>query len=255
MEEQDNKDNLPQGMKNGRIMSGMILIGVGCVFMARQLGVPFPDWLFTWPTFLIVLGFYVGAKHNFRNPGWIIMVGIGLIFLLEQALPDLEISRFGWPLIFILAGLVMVFKPYRKKNYSHWVRNGGLNERGNMGSCGPVIESSEDFLNSTTIMGGVKKNVISKQFRGGNIECIMGGAEINLSQSDIQETATLEVTVVMGGAKLIVPANWEIRSEAVVILGGIEDKRKQIIDRTSLPTKTLIIKGSCIFGGIDIKSY
>lgn len=37
---------------------------------------------------------------------------------------------------------------------------------------------------------------------------------------------TLEITTIFGGTKLIIPSNWEIKSEAVMIFGGIEDKRR-----------------------------
>lgn len=63
---------------------------------------------------------------------------------------------------------------------------------------------------------------------------------------------TLEITTIFGGTKLIIPSNWEIKSEAVMIFGGIEDKRRmQTI--TGQPEKTLILKGTVLFGGIEIK--
>lgn len=65
---------------------------------------------------------------------------------------------------------------------------------------------------------------------------------------------TMEITTIFGGTKLIIPSNWEIKSEAVMIFGGIEDKRRmQTI--TGPPEKTLILKGTVLFGGIEIKSY
>ncbi len=49
--------------------------------------------------------------------------------------------------------------------------------------------SSEDYIDATTVLGGIHKNIISKNFKGGDITIFMGGAEINLSQADIQGTA------------------------------------------------------------------
>ena len=65
--------------------------------------------------------------------------------------------------------------------------------------------SSEDFIDATTILGGIHKNILSKNFKGGDITIFMGGAEINLSQADIQGTASLDITQIMGGTKIIVP--------------------------------------------------
>ena len=73
--------------------------------------------------------------------------------------------------------------------------------------------------------------------------------------AEIQQPITIDVTQVFGGTKLIVPANWHIKSELVAIAGGVEDKRHQASPEDESPNKTLILRGTCIFGGIDIKSY
>ncbi len=251
--------------RGGRILSGFVLIGFGLIFLAKQLGILFPEWLFTWPVFLIALGIYVGAKHLFRNPGWIFMVLVGSVFLISDVFPEFEFQKFLWPLLFIVAGLLVVFKPFKGRVHRFNRFHNRYNRRGAgpdeqdkdyaRSYCERASDTDEDMLESVTILGGVKKNVLSKNFKGGEVICIMGGAEINLSQADIQGTVALEMIQIFGGAKLIVPANWEIRSEAMVILGGIEDKRAQMIDRAASQNKILIIKGTCVFGGIDIRSY
>ena len=54
----------------------------------------------------------------------------------------------------------------------------------------------------------------------------------------------------------IVPPHWRIHSDDLVcILGGIDDKRPLTNDLNYDPNKLLVIKGTCILGGIDIKSY
>ena len=53
----------------------------------------------------------------------------------------------------------------------------------------------------------------------------MGGTEINLMKADIQQPIVLEVNNVFGGAKLIVPSNWNVKNEVTAVFGGIEDKR------------------------------
>ena len=114
--------------------------------------------------------------------------------------------------------------------------------------------SQDDFIDSTNIFSGTKKVILSKNFKGGDIVNIFGGSEIDLSQADMTSPAVLEVTAIFGGATLIVPSNWAIKSEAVTIFGGIGDKRK-ITTMPESPTKTLVLKGTMIFGGMEIKSY
>ncbi len=82
----------------------------------------------------------------------------------------------------------------------------------------------------------------------------MGGAEINLMQADLQHNIVLEVNNVFGGTKLIVPSNWDVKNEVSAVFGGIEDKRSI---NTSVPDqdKILILKGTCVFGGIEVSNY
>lgn len=114
---------------------------------------------------------------------------------------------------------------------------------------------SEDYVESTSFMGGVKKNVLSKKFKGADITNVFGGAEINLSQADMESTATMELTNVFGGTKLIIPPHWEINSELVSVFGSIEDKRPIQPNTAMGEAKILVLRGTTFFGGIDIKSY
>jgi predicted membrane protein len=57
---------------------------------------------------------------------------------------------------------------------------------------------------------------------------------------------------VMGGTKLIVPSNWEVRSQLTSIFGNVEDKRQSASTNSD---KVLILDGSSVFGGIEIKNY
>ena len=82
-----------------------------------------------------------------------------------------------------------------------------------------------------------------------------GGVEIDLSQSDIDGLIVIDITQIFGGTKLILPAHWELKSEITSILGGVEDKRKNYSALNIAEGKTLIIRGTSVLGGIDIKSF
>jgi predicted membrane protein len=232
------------------IISGVLLITAGVLFFARKLGVEFPDWLFTWQMFLVLLGFYIAAKHNFRSPGGFILMLIGGVFMLERFYPDFRIHEFFWPTFLIAAGLLVIFKPY-KKGYKFNQNN----YTGATDGCFTGVDSLDQTIEVNSIMSGVKRNILSKDFKGGVVNCIMGGAELDLVHAHINGTATLEMDQILGGTKLIVPAHWDIKSEMVVILGGIEDKRPITQDFGHEQRPTLILKGHCIFGGVDIRSY
>lgn len=98
---------------SGKIIAGLIVISVGTIFLLRQLGYYFPNWLFSWPMILIVVGLINGAKRGFRNFGWLLLVGLGMAFLLDQMYPIYHVTRYAWPMLIIAAGLFMIFGRHR----------------------------------------------------------------------------------------------------------------------------------------------
>lgn len=228
----------------GKVLAGILLITVGGVLMARQLGVEFPQWLFTWPMILILIGLYSGARHLFCNPSWVVLVAVGSVFLYDQMNPDINIATFIWPLLIIVMGLMMILKS--KKRRIQWHDDAALDADSSEDTTG-------DTIHTVAVFAGLKKNILSKNFKGGDITCVMGGAEINLMQADIEGKVILEVTQVLGGTKLLIPAHWEVQPEMMAVLGGIEDKRP--MQNTTAPDKILILKGTSVLGGIEIKSF
>lgn len=242
----------------GKVLGGILLVTAGSLFLAKELGAEIPYWVLTWKTLLIALGLISGVKHNFRNAWWFFLIVIGGVFLLGDIYPLMNIKPYIWPVVIIIFGLFIIFKPRRKFRTRHWNRS---NERyqkhyDRRRECFTSETSTdEDLIEVTTFMGSVKKNILSKSFKGGEVTNVFGGSEINLSQADMEKTATLELTNVFGGTRLVIPANWEISSELVSVLGNIEDKRNIQPNFNSETVKVLILKGTTFMGGIEIKSY
>ncbi len=237
--------------RSGKAMGGLIIVAVGVVLLARQMGVYIPQWVFTWPMLLLTFGLFIGVKHSFRHRGWLMMVMVGGLFLADRIWPEITLSKYVWPIAIIAVGLLLIFSPkrkryYRKDRWKKWDKH-----------CHSFPEQTftEDWLDSVTIFGGTKKNIISKDFKGGEVTCVFGGAEINLSQADINGKVILEITQVFGGTKLVVPPHWQISTEVDNIFGGLDDKRSGRKDIIYDTNKTLVIKGTCIFAGVDIRSF
>ncbi len=223
-------------------MGGFILIIVGLIFLLKRLNLQLPQWLFSWEMILIIIGLAVGIKHRFRNFAWIVLMGIGGVFLADDIFNfNVDLHRFIWPVGIILVGILIVFRSRNRKCMGEM----GFHEK---------EHSTEDVLNSTVVFSGIEKMVHSKQFRGGQSTVVFGGAEYNLINAEIEGTVTLDLVQVFGGTTLIVPPTWEVKMETNTIFGGLEDKRPL----TNIPAdsnKVLLLKGTVIFGGIELKSY
>ncbi|MEQ8535526.1 MAG: DUF5668 domain-containing protein [Imperialibacter sp.] len=223
--------------KSNRPLAGVILIVIGSVLLARQMHLDVPRWIFSWEMILIGVGLFIGARRSFQPGGWIVPIVIGTIFLVQDELLGYEYRHVFWPVIIIGAGLYMILRPKQNR----WER--GLTTE----------NSSDDFIDSSVLFGGVKKKIITKNFQGGRIDNIFGGTDLDLMQADFTGTIVMDFSVAFGGVKLIVPPHWNIRNEATAILGGIDDKRP--IVQADDNSKVLILKGTVMFGGLDIKSY
>jgi len=247
-------EKYPTRRTSGNIWLGFLLLIIGGALVIRHSPMLLPDWLFTWKTLLITIGIFIGIRKGFQGASWIILILIGSIFLLQDLVPWMHWYQYswiaslnGWPLALILIGLILIFRPRR-----NWHRHSDWNWK-NYGEASEAKFSNENFIDHTAVFGSVEKTILSKDFHGGDLTSFFGGTELNLIQADINGKVILDITTIFGGTKLIVPSNWEIKSELVAVFGGIEDKRP--VQGTVNPEKVLILKGTTIFGGIEIVSY
>ena len=111
------------------------------------------------------------------------------------------------------------------------------------------------IIEENNIFSGSKRKFQDMVFRGGEINCIFGGSELDLTHAKLEEGVNqLEVNCIFGGITLIVPSDWNVQLKKDSIFGDFADKRPYS-EAQKDNTRILIVKASCIFGGGEIKSY
>lgn len=239
--------------RHGHIWTGFFLVLAGGLLLMRSAGFPFPHWFFTWPVLLIAIGLFSGIRHGFKRGGWLIMMLVGGIFLVDKIDPTIAIRPYLIPMVLIIIGFSFILRPPRhrcERRYRQWQRRRMQREQFEA----TMTAERSDFVDITSVFGAVKKNVLTKNFKGGDIVCFMGGAEVNLGQADFTGRVKIDITNTFGGTMLIVPSNWDVQSEVVAIFGGVEDKR-QLNGQAPDPDKVLVLDGTCLFGGIEIRNF
>ncbi len=232
---------------------GLTVLAVGVIILLRNLNLPVPSILFSWPIILIVIGVIIGIKESFKGSSWLIMIGLGGFFLLMKEFPEWNLRNFIAPAILIAIGLSFILRRRSNSYDAPELTNEPFNTNSNYASSTPIdADGPGDVLDVAAVFGAVKKNCYSKNFKGGESVAIFGGSEINLMHADFNGTIKLELVNVFGGTTLFVPAHWQIRSEAVAIFGAVEDKRPRPAGVSS--DKVVLLEGFVMFGGIDIKS-
>jgi len=237
--------------RRGKIFGGIFIVIIGVLFLIRELGVMIPEWLFTWQMLLIAIGVFSGFKHSFKNISWIILILIGFAFLLKEFAPWFHLGKFVWPVAIILVGVYIIFKP-RRTNCDGRMKWRTYHDKY---ATGETSRAGEDYMDFSAVFGSIQKKIISKTFRGGEVNAVFGGAEINLMQADFQGTIELEINTVFGGTRLIIPPNWNIKSEIAAVMGSVEDNRPVSSETQADQDKVLILRGNAVFGGIEIQSY
>ncbi|MET4139806.1 DUF5668 domain-containing protein [Pedobacter sp. UYP1] len=283
-------ENYKYKNRSNRIWSGLILLIIGSVFLLRNFGIFIPDWIFSWPTLLILIGLVIGFKRRFHGGGWLMMVLIGGYFNVQN-LFDFNLTQYYVGAAFIILGLFVIFKP-KKPCKNQWERKfeefkwkdyrnapaGSWNnpsagqtnaDNPSENSAGPEADplnnqtsepyartqtTDSDYLDSVNVFSGGKQQIYSKNFKGGDVVSVFGGCELDLTQADFADQVTIEVVAIFGGVKLIIPPTWVVESQVSPIFGGLDDSRT-INPVNSEPLKIITIKGVVLFGGVSISNF
>ncbi len=227
-----------------RLILGAFIIVLGALALLDNLQIfNTRDLIQFWPTVFIVAGAIKLSQANTRS-GYIIgggLIAAGTIITLNRIGIIHFRMRDWWPVFMIAGGLVVIFKD-KANDIFRGLNSSTMNNN--------VTTSSDTHLDIVAIMSGHQGNIASSDFRGGAITAIMGGAELDLRNAVIQTEAVLNVTAFWGGITLKIPSDWTVVNNGFAFLGGIDD--------SSIPSmnanKRLIITGTAVMGGVEIKN-
>ncbi|MEI7662807.1 MAG: DUF5668 domain-containing protein, partial [Bacteroidota bacterium] len=191
-----NEVNHYDGQQRKKYALGVIIIVAGIFLLIDKTGfLPFElqHILFSWPMLLIAIGFVSFFSSESRTPGTILIV-IGGIFLLSRIFElSFNVMHLGWPLILIAIGVLILFRR-SPGSMMDWRFPNRSNQN-----------LDDGYIHEENIFSGGKQRVIHQVFRGGHINCIFGGAEVDLTQATLAEgVSELEVNTIFGGVTLIV---------------------------------------------------
>jgi predicted membrane protein len=217
---------------SGRVWIGLFFLLFGSGFLLHQadiidLGQLLSAW---WPLVFIIIGIIqlINRTHSSAVSGLLFLL-IGVFFFVNQWF-DLNLFSYLWPLLFIFIGIIIIFTRVKRESGSHTGEN----------------------LNTFVLLSGAEIKSQSKNFQGGSVMTILGGAEIDLRGAVIAEGASLDFTSVLGGVSIIVPENVQVEISGVPILGGWEDKTRNHGENEEFT----VLKLNCltILGGAEIKN-
>jgi predicted membrane protein len=232
------------GASHGVIWGAAVCI-LGVILLLDHLGYVSASHLWRFWPMLIVMGGIASFSQPGRRAWGAFLIVVGALFQLDS----LGLIRFRWfdlwPLIIIAAGLMMIWGSIESRR----IRVSSTGDTGNT--------DTGNTMNIAAIFGGIERKIVAHDFRGGTVSAVFGGAELDFRGADMEADETvLEVNAVFGGAEIRVPETWRVEVRGQTIFGGYSDSTRTpaVQDANAPRRKTLILTGTTLFGGVEVKN-
>ncbi|MCA5005802.1 LiaF transmembrane domain-containing protein [Sphingobacterium bovistauri] len=277
---------LPPSNNKSTTTVGAIIILFGIFLLLNNLDLDFlfPDWLFSFPMILIIIGLVIGINSKFEKKSSLILLTIGGVFLMRKIFDGFNPFQILFPAIAIVIGIYIINRnrkaptippipnnppPTHPTDEFDWdKRVVNLTDSGDANNYSQTNSSqannehtghqnqfqyAENYLKVDAIFGNSNKIILSKNFLGGTITNIFGSSVINLLQADITQPVVIDTFQLFGSTKIIVPAHWMVTPSVSSIFGDLDDRRI-IINHPYDESKKLYLTGTSLFGTVTIKN-
>ncbi len=224
-----------------RMLAGIFILIAGIALLASNFGIfsyEIKRYIFRWEVILIGVG--ILSLITRQNKGFgIILIAVGGVFYLRDFYDfHFNFWQIFWPVMLIIAGFSILFH----RHSHHKFRN--------------VSGTNEDILDEVTILGGTERIINSESFKGGKLTSIFGGQKLIFTRAKMaQGKNTIELFAIFGGFELVIPDTWKVKVSITPIFGGFSDKRLTPVKSGEISESELLITGTVVFGGGEIKSY
>ncbi len=270
-----------------------LLIGGGYLAEVFGLIDEFTIFFDGWWTLFIIIPCFCGLLGKEGGKvGYLIGIAIGLFLLLsaQDVLDGDKLWALLLAAICVLIGVNLIL-PKKKREESGWHNDNTTDrfDRGqtkaataepiehfvdaevvNESGCERAQEVQTEQFSSDTESGqsyryddpdkvvcsavfcGRDIRVDNSNFAGADMSALFGGIDLNLKNAIIKRNVTIEVKAVFGGIDILMPSNVRVVVDVTPILGGVENGTRTPLGADE-NTPTVFIKGTCLFGGVEVK--
>jgi predicted membrane protein len=226
-----------------RLWLGTAAILLGIFLLANNfgfLGYEIRHYIFRWEVLVMFLGILFITGRGKRSTGIILLVIGGVFYLRDFFNYSFNFWQLFWPALLIFAGVMIIF---RHRLDHDWGKKN--------------LITDDHVIDEMAIFGGGDRVVTSQQFQGGKVTAVFGGLNYNMLRAKLAPGENfIDVFCLFGGMKLVVPEGWNVKIRVMSVFGGFSDKHRMRGSESTYDSDAqLIIKGTVIFGGGEIKSY
>lgn len=121
-------------------------------------------------------------------------------------------------------------------------------------ASGAASASVDDAFEHSIVFMAFKRRITTQHFRFARLSAVFGGFHLDFTMADMDgNQAIIQIEAVFGGGEIRIPPTWHVSIDAHAFGGAFMDETYARPDATA-PAKTLIIRGSTVFGGVVIKN-
>ena len=245
-------------VKMSSIVCGLLVIAAGVLLFAFNAGLlpmAFKRVVFSWQMLLIGLGF----AFLFSRGKWVtgvILMFIGSFFIVPKIIGIYNFGynigyffgKYFWATGLVLLGIIILCKAIFTRSFWYFRTDVKCNSHGWQHK-----KDETGYIERNNVFGGSKEKIDVKDFKGGDINSVFGGIELDLSDATLAEGVHhLELNSVFGGIVLYVPIDWRIEMNTTQVFGAFVDNRPKPSFEVDEKRK-LIIEANAVFGGGEIK--
>ncbi|HEY5591209.1 MAG TPA: DUF5668 domain-containing protein [Paludibacter sp.] len=259
--ESEMKNSYRSGYSKG-IGFGLVLMLIGVVFLGSNFGlipITLKQVIISWQMLLIL----IGAIQLFKGRliSGTVLIFVGGFFMIPKIIPgiDDQFLHIYWPLLLIGAGIAILLQRLfgAKWGYETWSENWHQHDHRmrheHRHQAYTKWDGNGQGFSKNSVFGSGEHIVLDPEFKGGELNAVFGGIILDLRRTNLPIGETrLDINAVFGGITIYVPADWFVETHLDAVFGGFQDNRmpKEPLDTT----KKLIITGSCVFGGGEIRN-
>ena len=190
-------------MRPGRVLAGSVLVALGVILLADRLspsvdaGAILADW---WPLAIVAAGVLqmVHSSGSSFSSALVVLLGLLLLAGNLELIPGTGLGAW-WPVLLIVLGLRVLYRGTARSRAA-----------GRPGHLDAMVLFSERDL------------AVPPRWKGGTVTVLFGGATVELAPPG-PEGASLDVSAVLGGVEVVVPAEVAVRVSGFPILGAVRD--------------------------------
>lgn len=222
-----------------RILWGVVLVALGVIYGLKALGIADINLFFNgwWTLFIIVPSVISLFTERDKTASAICLLAGVLLLLASWNVITYEILwKLIVPIAIVIIGLLLIFHRSFDRSSRLAVHN-AENVNGEVPSY-------------TATFSGEEINFNNQIFNGATLTAVFGGVDLDLTNATVQQDVVIDAAAIFGGIDIKLPSYVNVKTSSTSVFGGISDKKHQ---NSPNNTVTVFVRGTSIFGGVDIK--